>query len=78
MAFSCAGSLIIKKRKSHWGENSFKFAQEVGKLQAGLDILSKMFNVLFIASIINMLTNNKSAKLSLAELFEMNQLLFFL
>lgn len=36
-----------------------------------------MFNVLFISSIINMLTNNKSAKLGVAELFRMNQLLFF-
>lgn len=40
--------------------------------------MSEMFNVLFIAGIINMLTNNKSAKLSAAELFKMNQLLFFL
>lgn len=46
-------------------------------MQAILDILSTMFNVLFISSIINMLTNNKSAKLSVAELFKMNQLLFF-
>lgn len=54
-----------------------KCAQEAGELQAILDILSKMFNVLFISSVINMLTNNKSAKLSVAEVFRMNQLQFF-